>query len=146
MPGIVVGVDQSEHSRHALEWAIHEASVRHAPLTVLTVNQAVAGYWGGPAPSPGDREYAEKSLAAAKEETESLLEQAGEASRPASVTVRGVTGLPAEELVIASKDAEMLVVGSRGAGGFRRLLMGSVAAQVTHHAHCPVVVIPAENT
>jgi nucleotide-binding universal stress UspA family protein len=45
MPGIIVGVDGSDHSRHALEWAIREAAVRHAPLTVLTVQQAVAGYW-----------------------------------------------------------------------------------------------------
>jgi nucleotide-binding universal stress UspA family protein len=48
----------------------------------------------------------------------------------------------AEELVNASRDADMLVVGSRGGGGFARLLMGSVSSQVVHHASCPVVVIP----
>ena len=52
------------------------------------------------------------------------------------------TGDVAEELVRASRDADMLVVGSRGSGGFARLLMGSVSSQVTHHAECPVVVIP----
>ena len=51
-------------------------------------------------------------------------------------------GDPAEELVKASRDADMLVVGSRGSGGFARLLMGSVSSQVTHHAACPVVIIP----
>jgi nucleotide-binding universal stress UspA family protein len=45
MPGIIVGIDSSAHSRQALEWAVNEAAVRHAPLTVLTVNQAVSGYW-----------------------------------------------------------------------------------------------------
>ena len=51
-------------------------------------------------------------------------------------------GDPAEELVKASRDADLLVVGSRGSGGFARLLMGSVSSQVTHHAACPVVIIP----
>jgi nucleotide-binding universal stress UspA family protein len=57
-------------------------------------------------------------------------------------TVRVATGHPAEELVTASRDADMLVVGSRGTGGFGRLLLGSVSSQVTHHAECPVVVVP----
>lgn len=56
--------------------------------------------------------------------------------------VSATTGDVAEELVKASRDADMLVVGSRGSGGFARLLMGSVSSQVTHHAECPVVVIP----
>jgi nucleotide-binding universal stress UspA family protein len=66
-------------------------------------------------------------------------------SRPSSVTVRGVSGLPAEAILDAAKDADMIVVGSRGAGGFSRLLMGSVSSQVAHHAHVPVLIIaPAD--
>jgi nucleotide-binding universal stress UspA family protein len=57
--------------------------------------------------------------------------------------VDAVSGSPAEELLSATQDAELLVVGSRGAGGFARLVMGSVSSQVSHHAPCPVVVIPA---
>ena len=53
------------------------------------------------------------------------------------VTVSVTEGDPAEELVKASRDADLLVVGSRGSGGFARLLMGSVSSQVTHHAACP---------
>jgi nucleotide-binding universal stress UspA family protein len=68
------------------------------------------------------------------------------ASRPPSVTVRAVAGLPSEALLDAAGDADMIVVGSRGAGGFKKLLMGSVASQITHHAHIPVVVIPAEES
>jgi nucleotide-binding universal stress UspA family protein len=49
MPGIIVGIDGSDHSRRALEWAVREAAVRQAPLTVLTVQQAAVGYWGSPA-------------------------------------------------------------------------------------------------
>ena len=57
------------------------------------------------------------------------------------VTVSVAYGSTAEELVNASRDAEMLVVGSRGTGEFARLLMGSVSSQVAHHADCPVAVI-----
>ena len=82
----------------------------------------------------------------AQEETDDALSKLGDETRPPTVTVRAVTGLPAEELLAAAADADMIVVGSRGAGGFKRLLLGSVSTQVTHHARCPVVVIPADNT
>jgi nucleotide-binding universal stress UspA family protein len=145
MPGIIVGVDGSEHSRHALEWAIREAAVRHAPLTVLTVQQAVAGSWGGPVLDPGDQDLAEKAREVAQEETDRTLEKINPELRPSSVSVRAVNGLPAEVLLEAAADADMLIVGCRGTGGFKRLPMGSVSTQVTHHAHCPVVVIPDES-
>src|SRR6202166_49368 len=101
MPGIIVGVDGSDHSRRALEWAIREAAARHAPLTVLTVQQAVAGYWGGPVLYPGDYDLAEKGREIAQEETDHTLEKVDPESRPSSVTVRAVTGLPAEALLEA---------------------------------------------
>jgi nucleotide-binding universal stress UspA family protein len=145
MTGIIVGIDGSDHSRHALEWALREAAVRHAPLTVFTVQQGVVGYWGSPVLYPGDEDLAEHGRKRAQEETDSVLEKIGVELRPSSVTVRAVIGLPAEALLEAAADADMLVVGSRGAGGFKRLLMGSVSTQVTHHAPCPVVVIPDKN-
>jgi nucleotide-binding universal stress UspA family protein len=58
------------------------------------------------------------------------------------VTVKSLSGSPAEELIKAGADADLMVVGSRGSGGFGRLLLGSVSSQVTHHAPCPVVVVP----
>lgn len=145
MPGIVVGIDGSDHSLHALDWAIREAAVRHAPLTVLTVQQPLAGYWAGPVVQPVVQDFCGEAEEVAQKETQAALEQAGTGARPPSVTVKAVTGLPAEQLLVAAADADMLVVGSRGAGGFRRLLMGSVSTQVTHHARCPVVVIPDGN-
>jgi nucleotide-binding universal stress UspA family protein len=145
MPGIIVGIDGSVHSRRALQWALNEASIRHTPLTVLTVNQSVVGYSGSAVAYPGDEERTEKARDAAQEETDSVLGTIGTESRPPSVTVRAVSGLPSEVLLDAAADADMIVVGSRGAGGFKRLLMGSVSTQVSSHAHCPVVVIPAEN-
>ncbi len=142
MPGIVVGIDGSEHSRRALEWAAREAALRRAPLTGLTVHQAVADYWGA-ASLPEDAALAKQALEAAEAETDRALKAIGEAPKPSAATVKATTGLPAEELLHAADGADILVVGSRGTGGFRRLLMGSVSTQVTHHARCPVVVIPA---
>ena len=79
----------------------------------------------------------------AEEETRRApLTRRGPIPGPRRVTVKAVTGLAAEALLQAAQDADMVVVGSRGAGGFKRLLMGSVSTQVTQHARCPVVVIP----
>jgi nucleotide-binding universal stress UspA family protein len=143
MPGIIVGVDGSRHSRGALQWAVSEAATRHAPLTVLTVHQVVAGSWGGTIPYPDDAEIIRKLREEVRQETDDVLDGLDAASRPPSVTVCAVTGLPAEELLAAAEHADLLVVGARGAGGFKRLLLGSVSTHVTHHARCPVVVVPA---
>lgn len=145
MPGIIVGIDGSASAHDALEWAVNEAAVRHTPLTVLTVNQPLVGYLGDPVPYLGDSDLTEKAREAAEAETRSVLEKADEGSRPSSVTVEAVSGLPARELLAASAHADMIVVGSRGAGLSRRLLLGSVSSTITHHAHCPVVVIPAHD-
>jgi len=131
MPGIIVGIDGSGQSRRALDWAIREAAIRHAPLTVLTVQQVVNSFWAGPLILPEDTELAEHARNVPQD------------ARPPEVTVLAVPGIPAEAILGVAKEADMIVVGSRGVGGFKKLLMGSVATQVTHHAHCPVVVIPA---
>jgi len=141
MPGIIVGVDGSGHSQRALEWAMKEAAVRETPLTVMTVHALIRGYYGGLVEYPDDHIRAEKTRQLVQEEVDSVVKGLGD-SAPASVTVRVTSGSVVEELVNAAKDADMLVVGSRGAGGFSRLLMGSVSSLVTQHATCPVVVIP----
>ena len=99
------------------------------PLTYSPVQQAIVGYWGSPVLYPGDEDLAEHGRRA-QQETDRVLEKIGLEPRPSSVTVRAVTGLPAEALLEAAADADMLVVGSRRAGGFKRLLMGSVSTQV----------------
>ncbi|MGC1565819.1 MAG: universal stress protein [Trebonia sp.] len=146
MPGIIVGIDGSTHSRRALDWAISEAAIRHAPLTVLTVQQVMRSFWAGPMIYPEDAELAEHARKIAQDETDGAVGELAEDARPPAVTVLAVPGLPAEAILDVAKDADMIVVGSRGAGGFKKLLMGSVASQVTHHAHIPVVVIPAEES
>jgi nucleotide-binding universal stress UspA family protein len=144
MSGIIVGVDGSGHSQRALAWAMNEAAVRHVPLSVLTVHPAIVGYFGGVVTSPQDLELTEQTQAAVKTEADQIL--AGlDGPRPESVTVRAVHGFPVEELINASKDADMVVLGSRGVGGFTRMLLGSTAGQVVQHAYCPVTIIPPED-
>jgi len=143
MPGVIVGVDGSEHSQHALNWAVREAGLRGAALTVLAVHQVASNHWtGNPELYPADQPATEAVRRAAEDVVQKAVSQAGEPA-PASVTVRAVSGLAAQEIVQASSDADLVVVGSRGGGGFGRLLMGSVSSQVVHHAACPVVVVPA---
>lgn len=141
MPGILVGIDGSAHSQHALEWAAKEAALRHTSLTVLTVHQAVAGFWGGTLHYAGDESLTEKARAAAQAETDKVLAGLGNA-RPASVTVKATNGQPAEEILNEGADADLIVVGSRGGGGFSRLLQGSVSAHVAEHAKVPVTITP----
>jgi len=143
MPGIVVGVDGSEAAHRALDWAIREAGLRGAALTVLAVHQVASNYWtGDPELYPADQPATEAIRQAAEDAVQKAVSQAGEPG-PASVTVRAVSGLPAQELVGASSGADLVVVGSRGGGGFSKLVLGSVSNQVVSHAACPVVVIPA---
>jgi nucleotide-binding universal stress UspA family protein len=141
MPGIVVGVDGSAHSRKALERAANEAVAHGAPLTVLTVHQAVRDVYGSASHYGDDAALTEKAKEAAQAETDQVLAALG--SQPTSVTVTAAHGLPADELVKASEGADMIVLGRRGMGGFARLVMGSVTNQVTQHAHCAVLIVPS---
>ena len=140
MPGIVVGVDGSRHSRKALERAANEAAVHHMPLTVLTVHQAVRDVYGSASHYGDDAALTDKAKEAAQAETDQVLASVG--AQPESVTVTAVHGLPVDELIKASQGADMLVLGRRGFGGFARLMMGSVTDQVSRHAHCAVLVVP----
>lgn len=141
MPGVIVGIDGSSHSQPVLEWAMREAAIRRAPLTVITVEQVAGSGWGGVLVYPADTELRQQAQKAAQQLVDEAREHLGGAV-PSSVTVRAVTGLPAVALIEASEDADLLVVGSRGGGGFARLRMGSVSSQVAHHAHCPIVIVP----
>ena len=144
MSGIVVGVDGSGHSQRALEWAMNEAAIRHVPLTVLTVHPSIVGYFGGVVTSAEDLALTEEVKAAVKAEADKVLTELS-GPHPESVTVRAMHGFPVEELVNASKEADLIVLGSRGVGGFTRLMLGSTADQVVRHAHCPVTIVPAED-
>lgn len=144
MPEITVGIDGSSHSHKALEWAAKEAALRKVPLTVVTVLPVAVSQWTGlPISYEGDQAMAEKVREQAEDAVRQTVAKQGDPAPPA-VNVRVLTGAPASELVEASASADLLVVGSRGAGGFARLMIGSVSSQVVSHADCPVVVIPPD--
>jgi nucleotide-binding universal stress UspA family protein len=141
MPGITVGVDGSHNGHRALDWAMREAALRQVPLTVLTVHEVMASYWtGNPVTIRGDAPELEKARTAAEHAVAEAAEGLG-GERP-QVTVTAINGFPAQALIDASADSDLVVVGNRGGGGFPRLSLGAVASQVVHHAHCPVVVVP----
>ena len=141
MAGIVVGVDGSAQSQNALEWALNESALRKSALTVVAVTPAAASIWGITGQFDPSEEIQEKVQHAAQEIVDKAVARHG----GQSVTVRIVSGVPADELIKASEGADLLVVGARGVGGFRRLVMGSVSSQVSHHAHCPVVIVPGKD-
>lgn len=140
MAGIVVGVDGSQDAHRALEWALKEAAVRHVSLTVLAIHEVAGSAWtDSPITYREDEPLVEQTRKAAEETVAKAAAQLADAP---AVTVKAISAVPAHALIDASRDADMVVVGSRGAGGFSRLVMGSVSNQVVHHAHCPVVVVP----
>ncbi len=143
MSGIFVGVDGSRHSGAALDWALREAGFRHEPLTVVTVQVVPTSGWGGSVEYPADQVSRAETQKAVQETVDKAAAQLGDAAPP-SITVQAVLGQPAAQLIEASRDADLLVVGSRGSGGFSRLLLGSVSTQVSEHAHCPIVIVPGD--
>ena len=144
MSGILVGVDGSGHSQRALAWAMREAAIRHVPLTVLTVHEAIRGYYSNMVTYSDDPDRTEELRTMVQQEADKVL-AALDGPHPDSVTVKAIHGFPVEELIKAGQDADMIVLGSRGVGGFTRLMMGSVSSQVAQHAHCPVLIVPPED-
>lgn len=139
MSGITVGVDASENSDRALEWAIREGAARREPVTVVAVNEVASNQWtGNPLLMPADQADEAKIRQAVEER---VARVSGQLGSPAEVHVDVVSGIAAQVLIDASQNADLLVVGSRGGGGFTRLLMGSVSSQVVQHAHSPVTVV-----
>lgn len=137
MGRIVVGLDSSQTSLKALRWAMDEARLRGSELELVHAfprPELIGMTMVVTLPSDDElREASEQVLSEA-------LESVGGAG-DLTVTRRVGAGGPASVLVEAAEDAELLVLGSRGLGGFRGLLLGSVTQQVIAHAKCPVVII-----
>ena len=142
MSKVVVGVDGSPGSRAALQWAHEEAQLRGATLvTVMAWQYPMAASLPafGAMPAPVDLgEDAAHALQTI------LTEEGVSATDEVPITTVVAEGAPTPALLTAAEDAALLVVGSRGHGGFTGLLLGSVSQQCASHAICPVVVVRGE--
>jgi nucleotide-binding universal stress UspA family protein len=137
---VVAGVDGSEQSVAALRWADYLATAcggRTLVVAVWQANTASALLGEGWSPLPSDWD----PQAIVQTELRHVLEDYYGKDLPASVEARVEEGNPARVLMDLSKDAQVLVVGSRGHGGFASLLLGSVSAACAEHAKCPVLVV-----
>jgi nucleotide-binding universal stress UspA family protein len=137
---IVVGVDGSEGGAAALEFAASESARRKALLRIVAAWELPVAVYG-----PGFAPLDPTILDAFRVRAEQLADEASTTvkSLQPSVDVEAlaVAGQPADALLAQSADAELIVVGRRGLGGFKSLLLGSVSQQVVQHADCPVVVV-----
>ncbi|MFG1813503.1 universal stress protein [Kribbella sp. NPDC049174] len=135
---VVVGYDGSPPGQAALQWAANEAERLHAPLRIVEAFEVVVYT----RPSPG-KVVPLAGLRSARERGLSALADGIRQQHPAlQVETLLVEGGAAEALIEETEHARLLVLGSRGLGGWTGLIVGSVAVQVTTHALCPVVVIP----
>jgi nucleotide-binding universal stress UspA family protein len=140
---IVVGVDGSESARAALRFALEEARLRGAAVRAVAAWHVPVAAYGDAFVSPNP-ELLSALEPRARSELERALADAGD--QAAGVEVEQVVreGPAARVLLEEADKADLLVVGSRGLGGFRGLLLGSVSQQCSHHAPCPVVIVPHE--
>ncbi len=143
--GILVAVDGSPCSEHAVRWAAAEAALRHATLNIVSVAVPLADGWSGAGlfGSPIAAEFA----AWQRDEADKIVSGATRVARDAlgdtavdiQTEVLSTPLIPT--LIDLTKQAAMTVVGSRGMGAVRRVLLGSVSTALVHHAHGPVTVI-----
>lgn len=144
MGEIIVGVDGSQGSRAALRWAARTAAVQGARLRAIAAWQypAAAVTPAGPAQLPGPDEMDQQTC----DDVRAVVrdELGAEADRVHIEAGRGPAA-PVLLNVVAATDADMLVVGARGLGGFAGLLLGSVSQQCVEHSPCPVVVLRGEH-
>lgn len=138
---IVVGVDGSSAGQDAVDWAAAEAAAQHRPLSIvhgfiwplIRPKVPLGPMSGGPA-GGGLQAAAQRVLAEAEARARSMAPDV-------EVTTKLVVAAPAPALLDQAKDADLVVVGSRGLGGFAGLLIGSVGVKIAAHAPCPVVVV-----
>lgn len=134
--GLVVGVDGSEGSLGALRWALREARVLGVPVRAL-----LAWSYLDQPPGSFDATYNEDD---ARARLDAALEAVAGEVGDVEVERLVVCDLATRALLANARDADLLVVGSRGLGGFKGLLLGSVSHQLVQHAPCPVVVVPGD--
>ena len=134
-PRVVVGVDGSKNSRAALHWAADYARATGAALRAVIAWHYPTTY--GYSPVVSDVDFA------ADARSELMAAVHDEVTEGVEVETAVIAGRPEQVLLDVAADADLVVVGSRGHGEFVGMLLGSVSNYAVHHAHCPVVVVPA---
>jgi nucleotide-binding universal stress UspA family protein len=139
---IVVGVDGSPESRAALDWAVREACCTGGTIDAVLAHETGLAWIdvGSEYESAIVQQSAEH---ARKELRETLAAMRPDGHWPVAVHPLTVAGAPADVLVDLARDADLLVVGSRGRGAFAGLLLGSTSQRCAERSPCPVVVVPA---
>ncbi|MFJ8787116.1 universal stress protein [Streptomyces sp. NPDC102476] len=136
-PRIVVGVDGSEPSKAALQWAVRQAELTGDAVAAVIAWDFPHNWTGWPPPEDPSFDWEDN---ARKILTETIDRITGP-DHPAAIHTRVVQGHPAGVLLNEAKDAALLVVGNRGHGGFSEALLGSIGQHLTHHATCPVLIV-----
>ncbi len=141
---IIVGVEGSGGAKEALRWAIKEARIRGSKIKVITA------YAKTFVETSSELSYAPMETLDLKEQIEVMQKEVVDSvvsSIPADevpeIKCELLKGRAADTLIQAAEGADMLVVGTRGRGGFKGLLLGSVSNQIVQHCKCPVVVVPS---
>ena len=138
---IVVGVDHSAGAKEALRFALDEARLRQATLRAVHAIGASHPVLGEELVNPVAGTRIDELRPAAQAALDATVDEIASDTGGAQIERRVVDGAPASVLIDESRDAELLVVGSRGLGGFAGLLLGSVSQQCARHAACPVAVV-----
>ena len=140
---IVVGVDGSDGGATALEFAAAEAALREVPLHIVSAWDVPEMRYTAPPgfASPLAAETLDAFRVRAQQVADDALATVNELRPSLQGEALAAQGQPADVLLEQGADAELIVVGRRGLGGFKSLLLGSVSQQVVQHATCPVVVV-----
>jgi len=141
---VVAGFDGSPSSEAALRVALCEAKLRQARLLVVSAWHAPTRYYGSAAAPSASRALAEDTRKELATKLEAAVAALREEADGTAIETRLVEGAAASVLADEAADADLLVVGSRGFGGFRELLLGSVGRQCAQHAPFPVLVVPSQ--
>jgi len=157
MGTVVVGVDGSAGGDAALRWALAEARLRGSRVRAVHAYQSPelsvteVGLAAGMAAPVMFAEDAEKLREVVVTRARNLIEESvrrvdGESIAGLEIDQAAIEGPPAQTLIESAKNADLLVLGSRGRGGFLGLLLGSVSQQCAQHPPCPVVILPSPET
>jgi nucleotide-binding universal stress UspA family protein len=139
---VVVGIDGSENAKKATRWAAKEAELRGSKLELVSAWQIpIYGYSYGYGIAAISEEMVKSLAKNAEDDLAAASAQARTEARDVEIETIAAEGQAANVLLEVSKGADLLVVGSRGLGGFRELLLGSVSQQCAQHASCPVVIV-----